>query len=87
MLGFRYSHESLNASVENMIKIIENCPLDSLIIDHHFLRDLKWKERIAKVFEVAEKKNVKVQTAADFIGIPIDMLEARRRELWQIHPK
>ncbi len=82
MLGFRYSQESLNASLENMIKIIENCPLDSLIIDHHFLRDLKWKERIAKVFDVAEKRDVKIQTAAEFAGIPTDMLEARRRELW-----
>lgn len=87
MLGFRYSHESLNTSVENMIKIIENCPLNSLVIDHHFLRDLKWKERIAKVFDVAEKRNVKIQTAAEFAGIPTDMLEARRRELWQIHLK
>lgn len=83
MLGFRYSHESLNASIENMIKIIENCPLDSLVIDHHFLRDLKWKERIAEVFEAGKQKNVKIQTAAEFLGIPVDMLEARRRELWQ----
>lgn len=87
MLGFRYSHESLNASIKNMIKIIENCPLDSLIIDHHFLRDLKWKERIAEVFEAAKQKNVKIQTAAEFAGIPTDMLEARRRELWQTHQK
>ncbi|MEA3475973.1 MAG: hypothetical protein U9R23_06025 [Candidatus Cloacimonadota bacterium] len=87
MLGFRYSYESLNASIENMTKIIENCPLDSLIVDHHFLRDLKWKERIAKVFDVAEKKNIKIQTAAEFLGIPVDMLEARRRELWQTHLK
>ncbi len=87
MLGFRYSHESLSSSIKNMIKIIETCPLDSLVIDHHFLRDLKWKERIAKVFDVAEKRNVKIQTAAEFVGIPTDMLEARRRELWQIHPK
>jgi hypothetical protein len=82
MLGFKYSRKSLNASIENMIKIIENCPLDALVVDHHFLRDLKWKESLAKVLDIGEKSNVKVQTAADFIGIPIDMLEARRKELW-----
>lgn len=90
MLGFRYSHESLNASIKNMIKIIENLSASrriSLVIDHHFLRDLEWKDRIAEVFEAAKLKNVKVQTAAEFIGIPNDMLEARRRELWQIHLK
>lgn len=90
MLGFRYSHESLNASIKNMIKIIENLSAsrrNSLVIDHHLLRDLEWKERIAEVFEAAKQKNVKVQTAAEFIGIPNDLLEARRRELWQIHLK
>lgn len=83
MLGFRYSRASLNSSVENMIKIIHNCPLDSLMVDHHFLRDMRWKERIVRVFEEARKKGIKVQTAAEFAGKPIEMLEARRKELYQ----
>jgi len=80
MLGFRYSYESLNSSIENMIKIIDRCPLDSLIVDHHLLRDLKWKERIGEVFKAAEKKGVKVQTAAEYAGKQVDMLEAYRKE-------
>ena len=87
MLGFRYSYEDLNNSIKNMIKIINGCPLEVLIIDHHLLRDLKWKERIAEVFKAAEKKAVKVQTAAEFVRKPIDMLEAHRKELYQKHPK
>lgn len=87
MLGFRYSRESLNSSVKNMIKIVRTCPLDSLVVDHHFLRELKWKEKIAKVFEEAKKKKVKVQTAAEFAGKPIEMLEARRKELYQKYPR
>jgi hypothetical protein len=87
MLGFRYSYASLNTSIENMIKIVEKCPLESLIVDHHFLRDLKWKERIAKVFEVAEKKKVKLQTAAEFLGKKTEMLEAHRKELFQKYPR
>ncbi|HDD72464.1 MAG TPA: MBL fold metallo-hydrolase, partial [Candidatus Aenigmarchaeota archaeon] len=31
MLGFRYSYNSLNASIENMIRIVKKCPLDSLV--------------------------------------------------------
>lgn len=87
MLGYRYSYESLNASIENMNKIIESCPLDALIIDHHFLRDLKWKKKISKVFEIAEKKKIKVQCIAEFLNKPIEMLEARRKELYQKYPE
>ncbi|MFH1328557.1 MAG: hypothetical protein ABIH76_06945 [Candidatus Bathyarchaeota archaeon] len=83
MLGYRYSFESLAASVENMVRIIETCPLEAFLVDHHFLRDLKWKERIKKVFEVAGKRKINVQTAAEFIGKPIEMLEARRKELYE----
>ena len=86
MLGFRYSQANLDASNENMIKIINECPVDTLIIDHHILRDLKWKERIAGVFQVAQEKGVKLITAAEFSGKPIDMLEAHRRESYKEHP-
>lgn len=82
MLGFRYSYASLNNSIENMMKMIKNCPLDALVVDHHFLRDLRWRERIEDVFKAAEVGKVKLQCAAEYAGKPIDMLEARRRELW-----
>ena len=87
MVGYRYSYTSLNISIENMVKIIQNCPLEALVIDHHFLRDLKWKDRIGKVFEIANKKKVKIQTAAEFANKPIEMLEARRKELYQKYPE
>ncbi len=86
MLGYRYSYLSLSSSVENLIKIVSVCPLDSLIVEHHLLRELKWKERIAGVFEAAEKKNIKIQTAAEFANIPVEMLEAHRKELYQKYP-
>jgi predicted metallo-beta-lactamase superfamily hydrolase len=87
MLGYRYSYEALEDSIKNIIKIILSCPLDALIIEHHFLRDLKWKERISEVFEMAEKKNVKIQTAADFIGMPVELFEAHRRDLYKKYPQ
>ena len=83
MLGYRYSYDALAASVKNMVRIIQDSPLDGFIIDHHLLRDLKWRERLAEVFEAAEKKGIKIQTAADFAGREIQPLEARRRELYR----
>jgi hypothetical protein len=84
---YRFGVQAMKNSVENMIKIIKNCPLDALIVDHHFLRDLKWREKIAKVFEIAEKGKIKVKTAAEYSGKPTEMLEAHRKELYQKYPE
>jgi len=84
---YRFGTENLEKSIRNMIRIIEECLLENLIIDHHFLRDIKWREKISKVFEVAEKRNVKVQCAAEFVGKPVEMLEARRKELYKKYPE
>jgi hypothetical protein len=83
---YRFGTKAMNSSVENMIKIIEACPLESFITDHHFLRDLRWKDKISKVFEVAEKKKIKLETAAEYLGKDVDMLEAHRKELFQKYP-
>jgi predicted metallo-beta-lactamase superfamily hydrolase len=81
-----FGEENMRKSIENMIKIVENKP-EALIVDHHFLRDLKWKEKIKEVFVVAEEKKVKILTAAEFSGRPIEMLEAHRKDLYKKYPK
>jgi len=83
---YRFGMQAMRNSVDNMIKIIETCPLDAFITDHHFLRDLRWKDKITKVFEVAEKKKVKLQTAAEFLGKETEMLEAHRKDLFKEYP-
>lgn len=82
MLGFRYSKKNLKASIQNLIKIIEETKVKKLALDHHLLRDLKWKERIHDVFSAAKKSNVKLMTIAEFCGKKNLMLEARRKELY-----
>lgn len=82
LLGYRYSYKSLAMAVENILRILKETDVEKLIIDHHFLRDLKWKERIAPVFGTGKK----VLTAAEFLGIKNELLEARRRELFKEHP-
>ena len=82
MLGYRYSYESMALAIKNMLRILEETDVEKLIIDHHLLRDLMWKERIAAVFETGKK----VMTAAEFLGVENEMLEAKRRELFKQHP-
>lgn len=59
--------------------------LHTLVLDHHFLRDLKYKTRIKPVYEAAEKHGVKVITAVEFCERKIEMLEALRKELYAKH--
>jgi predicted metallo-beta-lactamase superfamily hydrolase len=87
MLGFRYSWKSLRASIENIKRIIQETPVHTLMLEHHFMRDLQYKSRIKPVYDVAGDKGVRVITAAEYLGSPIEMLEARRRELYAKHPE
>ncbi len=83
MLGFRYSRKSLALSIENINRIIKETSVKNILVEHHFMRDLKYKERITEVYECAAENDVNVITAAEYIGRSIDMLEARRKELYQ----
>lgn len=83
MLGFRYSRKSLALSIENINRIITETSVKSILVEHHFMRDLKYKERITKVYDCATENDVKVITAAEYLGREIEMLEARRKELYQ----
>jgi predicted metallo-beta-lactamase superfamily hydrolase len=83
MLGFRYSYKSLALSIANIKRILSETSVKCIMVEHHFMRDLKYKERIAEVYEYAAEKDVKVITAAEYIGREIDILEARRKELFK----
>ncbi len=82
MLGYRYSKKSFESSVANLKKLIERTDVKELVLDHHLLRDLNWRERMREVFEFAEQHGVKVMSAANFAGVEEDLLEARRDELY-----
>ncbi|MGQ9618523.1 MAG: hypothetical protein ACUVUG_06125 [Candidatus Aminicenantia bacterium] len=82
LLGRAFEAEDLKNSINNLKKIINITELKQMIIDHHLLRDLKWKEPIDEVLKEAEKKGVKVSTSAEFIGKENQLLEARRKELY-----
>lgn len=57
--------------------------VETLIIDHHLLRHvegLSWLRRLS------ERTGNNVMCAADFMGLPRRLLEARRAELYEKHP-
>lgn len=84
MEGYKVDGESISQALENLVKIIEETVnLKTIIIDHHLLRDLDYKKKISNILLSAEKNNVKVLTAAEYAGKPVEQLEALRKKLWE----
>ena len=75
MLGFRYSSESLRISEENLRRILDLPSLELLVLDHHFCRELEFRERVPSISN-------RFKTAAEASGRRNELLEAMRRELY-----
>ncbi len=77
-----YLNMEIEKAVENLKSLIDMSP-HTLVLAHHLLRDLDWRRRVAEVLEYGERKRVYVTTYAGLAGLPEELLEARRRELYR----
>ncbi|MCX6777856.1 MAG: hypothetical protein NT157_03135 [Candidatus Micrarchaeota archaeon] len=84
---YHFGNRALESSFENMKRMICDAGVRTLVVDHHFLRDPQYLERLELVTEIATEHGAKVMTAAEFAGKKIEMLEAHRRELYQKQEK
>jgi len=83
MLGYRYAYESFERSIAYVSRIFRETNVKEFIFEHHLLRDLDWKEKLKPLFLEAEECGVKVETAAEFMGLENEFLEANRKRLWK----
>jgi hypothetical protein len=77
-LGWKFSMENMKKAERNMLEIMKETDC-RLILDHHLLRDLKYKERLPILYGMYDDR---IQTFAEYAGKKNNMLEARRKELW-----
>ncbi|MHA1615969.1 MAG: MBL fold metallo-hydrolase [Candidatus Njordarchaeales archaeon] len=84
LLGSRYEKTQLKQALEGFLEILTRYPVKKLIIDHHFLRDLNWYEYLVREegFQKYFAEKV-ITTAAEFSKQKPNLLEARRKILWQ----
>ena len=75
LLGYIFSRKNLDQAIENLLTIIKEVDCE-IILDHHLLRDLNYKEKLKEVYERGNAK-----TMAEYLGLENNMLEARRKEL------
>ncbi len=73
----------LKRSEKNICRIMKETRVKDFLIDHHFLRELEYKERIPEIFKVAKKERVNLTTCAGYLGMKEDLLEARRKDLYK----
>ncbi|AWR96587.1 MBL fold metallo-hydrolase [Acidianus sulfidivorans JP7] len=82
LLGYALKEEDLNKSIDNLEKIVKE-GLETMIVDHHVLRDLNYKSVLSHLYETAKSVNAKVETAAEYLNVEPIILEAKRRELFK----
>ena len=82
LLRYSYKKDNLEKSLENLETILKLKSVKTVILDHHFMRDIDWDIRIARLFTIAKKNDSKIMPACRYIGEPLTNLEARRKELW-----
>jgi len=73
----------LREANENLVKIIREADIRRLVVDHHLTRDKDFRERIRPVYEAGDELGVTVECAAEYLKVGPNLLEARRRELYQ----
>ena len=80
LAGFKVNENYIQTGLKNLEKVVEAVPCT--ILEHHILRDEKWREKTENVFESAYKHGHKVLTAAEFLKKKNMLLEAERRRLF-----
>ncbi len=73
----------LKRSEKNIIRIMRETKVKNFLIDHHFVRELEYRERIPEIFKTAKKEKINLTTCAGYLGMEDDLLEARRKELYK----
>jgi len=82
--GFRIPEQQIEKGLQNLAQLARTVPL--IILEHHLLRTEDWREQAKIVFEAARKSGHKVVTAAEFLGKKDNLLEAKRKKLYEVEP-
>lgn len=79
LAGFKYEYTDLVVAQKNLIELAKKLPV--MVVDHHLLRDLNYKNYLQPIIDVVNTYNHKLLSAAEFIGKEPKLLEAHRKEL------
>lgn len=84
LLGSKLSKDNFESAISNLKKLLSF--VDVLILDHHLLRSEESIDYFRKLKEVADEKGSILLSIAEFQGLQNDLLEAKRKRLYQEIP-
>jgi predicted metallo-beta-lactamase superfamily hydrolase len=84
LAGFRVSETHIQRGMQNLETVVKSVPLT--ILEHHILRDERWRELSQPILDAASKAGHVVVTAAEFAEKENDLLEFRRKLLFETEP-
>ena len=84
LAGFRVHEAHIQQGMKNLEELVKSIP--TTVLEHHVLRDERWREACQPVFDIASKAGHTVLTAAEFLKRENNLLEYRRRELFEAEP-
>ncbi|MBN2187246.1 MAG: MBL fold metallo-hydrolase [Dehalococcoidia bacterium] len=77
LLGYMLNQANFRRTILNLNSILQNTSTQIIICDHHLPRDIHFKERMAKVYDMAKEKGKTFITAAEWLGLETPMGESR----------
>jgi predicted metallo-beta-lactamase superfamily hydrolase len=84
LAGFRVKNEHIEQGMKNLESLAKNIP--TTILEHHILREKKWRAFSQPVFDAAAKSGHSAVTAAEFLKNKNNLLEFRRKQLFETEP-
>jgi len=76
--------EDVRMGMQNLEDLVKEIP--KTILEHHLLREESWRELSQQIFDSASEKGHSVVTAAEFLKKRNNLLESRRKLLFQTEP-
>ncbi|MGC8555496.1 MAG: MBL fold metallo-hydrolase [Conexivisphaera sp.] len=80
--GLKVPTDAVEAGLAGLMRLIESGVAEVVIVDHHLLRDARYREAISAHEAEASRRGIRLVTAAEFMNRRVEQLEAMRRRLW-----
>jgi len=76
--------EDVQIGMQNLEDLVKD--VSTTVLEHHLLREENWRELSQRIFDNASKKGNLVVTAAEFLKKKNNLLESRRKLLFETEP-
>lgn len=78
LVGYAFTEEQLERSKALLGEILERSGAELTVVGHHLLRSLSWREALPQ--------GARIKVYSELLGQEAELLEARRKELYQKEP-